>query len=93
MKVFGYVLVLLLILAAQGPAQTAFSEEQLGSDNMGDGAEYDNNGDRSLEIDRYGDGDYNSGEGSVMNDPGPSNSSGDGAGNDADLASDVGSDY
>jgi hypothetical protein len=101
MKVLRITLVLFLVFAAQVAARQVSADEQLGSDNMGNGAEYDNSDNRSLEIDQYGDGNYNSGEGSVMNDAGPdsgadsgSDSGADsGSDNGSDLASDVGSDY
>lgn len=79
MKVLKNAFVLIFVIAAVCFARPVFADEQLGSDNMGNGAEYDNTEDRSLAIDENGDGNYNTGEGSIVDESGSSAGSDDGS--------------
>lgn len=79
MRKFRILLALALLVVFFGVTVLAESEDgAMGVDDMGDGAEYGSGKNRALEIDEEGDGDYDSGNGSVIEGPvGDNDSSGD----------------
>jgi hypothetical protein len=71
MRKFRIFLVTALLAFFFGVAAWADGEDRkMGTDNMGDGAEYSSGEDRALKIDEAGDGNYDEGDGSVVESPG-----------------------
>ena len=67
MRIFRAFLAAALAAFFFGTAVWAADEDGvMGTDNMGNGAEYGSGEDRALQIDEAGDGDYNTGDGSVV---------------------------
>lgn len=73
MKFARYFSVLLILGFVFNCHALSLADETMPSDDMGNGAEYEDTSDRATQIDEAGDGDYNAGDGSVIEGAGSDN--------------------